>query len=165
VSLPLQEEEQGQRHFVLQLIQSVRRNFSAVVIRSLVYFGVVFGVGFILGAIRVLLLVPRFGDRVAELIEAPLMLAAIYFAARFITKRFEASRRVEFLHSGLVALLFMLAVEFSVVLALQGQSIREYLAERDPVAGTVYVVMLVIFAAMPYLVGRDCVTAGGQGNR
>ena len=124
------------------------------VIRGLVYFGLVFGVGFILGFIRVLWVVPRFGDRGAELIEAPLMLAAIYFASGFIIQRFEASRRVEYLYSGLMALTLLLITEFSVVLGLQGLSIREYMAERDPVAGVVYAVMLIIFAVMPWLLGR-----------
>ena len=126
----------------------------SVVIRGVVYFAVVFGVGFVLGFIRVLWLVPRLGDRTAELIEAPLMLGAIFLAARLITQRYTASRRLEYLHSGLVALAVLLVVEFSVVLGIQGMSIREYLAARDPVAGAVYVVMLIVFAAMPWLVGR-----------
>ena len=46
------------------------------------------------------------------------------------------------------------AIEFSVVLALRALSISEYLAERAPVAGVVYVVMLIVFSAMPFLVGR-----------
>ena len=82
------------------------------------------------------------------------MLVAIYLSARFITQRFAASRRVDYLYSGLVALIILVILEFSVVLGLQGISIREYLAERDPVAGAVYVVMLVLFAAMPWLVSK-----------
>jgi hypothetical protein len=124
------------------------------VIRGVIYFGLVFGVGFILGTIRVLWGVPHFGVRTAELIEAPLMLAATYFAARFITQRFSASRRVEYLFSGLLALILLLGTEFLVVLGLQGLSIREYLAERDRVAGGVYVIMLFIFTIMPWLLGK-----------
>jgi len=33
-------------------------------------------------------------------------------------------------------------------------TIREYFASRDPVAGTVYIVMLGVFAIMPLLVDR-----------
>ncbi len=133
-------------------------------IRGLVYFALVFGVGFILGFFRVLIVVPLVGDRVAELLEAPLMLAAIYFSARFVTQRFRASRKVAYLYSGLLALLLLLLVEFTVVLALQGSSIREYLSERDPVAGAVYVVMLMIFAVMPVLLGKARVEASDYGN-
>ena len=123
-------------------------------IRGIVYFGLVFSVGFVLGFVRVLWVVPLVGDRTAELIETPLMLATIYVSGRFITQRFRALRRVEYLYSGLVALLLLLIVEFSVVLGLQGLSVREYVAERDPVAGAVYVGMLIIFSVMPWLVNK-----------
>ncbi len=122
--------------------------------RGVVYFALVFGVGFILGPIRVLWLEPRLGQRSAELIETPLMLVAIYFAAGFVIKRFEASRRVEYLYSGLVALSVLLVAEFTVVLALRGLSVQEYLAQSDPVADAVYVVMLIIFAVMPWHLGK-----------
>jgi len=55
---------------------------------------------------------------------------------------------------GLVALGLLLVAEFTVVLWLWGLPIGEYLASRDPVAGTVYVVMLGVFAIMPVLVAR-----------
>ena len=38
---------------------------------GIAYFAVVLGAGFILGSIRVPLLVPRLGERIAELIEMP----------------------------------------------------------------------------------------------
>ncbi|MDX1439456.1 MAG: hypothetical protein R3284_06090 [Rubricoccaceae bacterium] len=125
-----------------------------LLIRSGVYFSVVFGVAVILGTMRVLWLVPQVGERTAELIESPLMLTVIYFSARFVTQRIKASRGVEYLYSGLLALVFVLAVEFSVVLGVEGISLREYFAERDAVAGVVYAVMLIIFAVMPWLVGK-----------
>jgi len=53
------------------------------VLRGVVYFCLVFGVGFILGTIRVLWVVPHLGVRTAELIETPLMLAATFLAARY----------------------------------------------------------------------------------
>lgn len=126
-----------------------------IVIRAAVYFALVFGAGFLLGTIRVLALVPRWGERTAELIEAPLMLTAIYLAARFVTRRLPATRRLEYLSSGLLALVLLLAVEFSVVLHLRGIGIDEYLATRDPVSGAVYATLLMIFALMPWwLAGR-----------
>ncbi len=48
----------------------------------------------------------------------------------------------------------MLIAEFTLVLWLRGLSIKEYLAARDPVAGTVYYVALGVFAVMPLLVAR-----------
>ena len=55
---------------------------------------------------------------------------------------------------GGVALSLLLIAEFTLVLWLRGLSIRDYLAGRDPVAGTVYYVMLGVFAVMPLLVAR-----------
>jgi type IV secretory pathway TrbD component len=53
---------------------------------------------------------------------------------------------------GGIALVLMLVAEFGLVLWLRGMSIREYFASRDPVAGTVYYVMLGVFGVMPLLV-------------
>lgn len=122
--------------------------------RAAVYFGVVFGVGFLLGIVRVLVLEPRLGERWAELAEAPLMLVAIVLSARFVVHRFPAAQEASYLVSGGIALLLLLLVEFSVVLGIRGLTISEYFAERDPVAGGVYVLLLVIFAAMPWVLGR-----------
>ena len=124
-------------------------------IRSLIYFCLVFGVGFLLGIVRVLVLVPRIGELRAEIAEAPLMLAAIFLSAKFIVHRFPALHRASYLVSGGVALLILVLVEFSVVLGIRGISISQYFAERDPVAGGVYVLMLIIFAAMPWLLGAN----------
>ena len=120
-------------------------------IRGVVYFALVFGVGFLLGVVRVLALVPRLGERWAELAEMPLMLLAIIVSARFVVRRFPATHRASYLASGGIALLLLLVVELAVVLAMRGMSVSQYIAERDPLAGSLYVVMLVVFAVMPWL--------------
>lgn len=122
---------------------------------ALVYFALVFGAGFVLGPIRILWAVPRFGARTAELMETPIMLTVIVLAARWIVRRFAVppapSRR---LAVGGLALVFVLAMELSAVLALRGLTISQYTATRDPVAGAVYLGSLVVFALMPLLVAR-----------
>jgi hypothetical protein len=122
---------------------------------GVLYFALVFGAGFVLGPIRILWLVPRFGTRTAELMETPLMLAVIIVAARWVVRRLGApSTSSKRLGVGMIALGLLLVVEFSLVLWLRGLTFREYLASRDPVAGTVYIVMLGLFAIMPLLVAR-----------
>jgi hypothetical protein len=122
---------------------------------GVLYFVLVFGAGFVLGPIRILWVVPRFGVRMAELMETPIMFVVIIFAARWIVRRLAVpstpSRR---LILGCVGLGLMMVGEFTLVLWLQGLSMREYLASRDPVSGTVYYVMLGVFGIMPLLVAR-----------
>ena len=47
---------------------------------------------------------------------------------------------------GCIAVGFLLVAEFALVTSLRGLSIGQYLATRDPVSGTVYSAMLVVFA-------------------
>lgn len=123
-------------------------------IRAVVYFALVFGTGFLLGIVRVLWAEPRIGTRLAELAEAPLMLAAICLAARFVVRRFPAGRAGAYLVSGGLALLLLVVTELTVVLGLRGVGIGEYVSGRDPLAGAVYLFMLALFAVMPWLLGR-----------
>ena len=122
---------------------------------GVLYFALVFGAGFVLGPIRILWVVPRFGTRMAELMETPIMFAVTIFAARWVLRRLAVpSKPSGRLGMGCIALGFLLVAEFTLVLWLRGLSIREYLATRDPVSGTVYYVMLGVFAIMPLLVSR-----------
>jgi hypothetical protein len=119
------------------------------------YFVLVFGAGFVLGPIRILWLVPRVGERTAELMEAPIMLGVIVLAARWIARRVAGPPTpLRLLGVGVVALVLLLVVEFTVVLWLRGLTIGEYFAGRDPVAGTAYIMMLGVFTVMPLLVAR-----------
>lgn len=119
------------------------------------YFAFVFGAGFVLGTIHILLVEPRMGTRMAELIETPIMLAVTIAAAQWIIRRLAVpSTPYSRLGMGLVALGFLLAAEFTLVLWLRGLSISEYLANRDPVSGMVYYMLLGLFAIMPLLVAR-----------
>lgn len=120
------------------------------------YFALVFGAGFVLGPIRVLLVAPRIGERNAELLEAPLMLLVIITAARWVVRRFQlplgASNRILV---GMIALTFGLLFEFTLVLELRGLSLTEYFRTRDPISGSVYYLTLVLFALMPLLVRQN----------
>ncbi len=116
------------------------------------YFALVFGAGFVLGTIRTLWLVPRLGTRVAELLEMPLMFVVTVVAARWIVRRLAVPTSIwARLAMGFLALVLLLIAEFSFVLGLRGLTIREYHATRDPVSGTVYYLMLGVFAVMPLL--------------
>ena len=122
---------------------------------GVLYFGLVFGAGFVLGTIRTLWVVPLVGARTAELMEMPIMLAVTIVAARWTVVRLSVpmvwSARLEM---GCIALVLMLIAEFGFVLWIRGLSIKDYLATRDPVAGAVYYLLLAVFAIMPLLTRR-----------
>ena len=123
---------------------------------GVLYFALVFGAGFVLGAARTLWVVPRVGARKGKLIEMPIMLVVTIVAARWIVLHFGiTSEALVRLGVGGIALGFMLVVEFGPVLWMRGLSIKQYFATRDRVSGTVYYVMLGVFAVMPFLVVRN----------
>jgi hypothetical protein len=120
---------------------------------GVLYFVLVFGTGFAIGAIRVTWVTPRLGTRTAELLEAPFMFVVTILAARWTVRRFDVPPHWPYrLGMGVIALWLMLFAEFTLVLWIQRLSIGEYLATRDPVSGAVYYAMLMVFAAMPLLV-------------
>lgn len=121
-----------------------------------IYFALVFGAGFVLGVVRVIWIVPRLGIRTAELLEAPFMLLIIILAARWVVRNLalQTVPKVR-LGAGFVALSFLLFAELTIVLGVRHLTLAQYLAGRDIVAGIVYAVMLLVFAAMPLLVVRS----------
>ena len=127
------------------------RNFKPAVL----YFALVLGTGFALGIIRVPFLVPRLGERYAELLEMPFMFVAIVLAARYVVRRFDlpASLSVR-LQVGFAALAMSVLAELLVATVLQGRSLVQFIASRDPVSGSVYLVMLLLFALMPSILAR-----------
>lgn len=127
-----------------------RSEAGAVAAAAVLYFAVVFAVGFVLGTVRVLLVVPVLGERPAELIELPVMIAASYFAAGWVLRR--SSRVLSFAGAalaGVLALALLVATELTLVLLLRGITLSRYLAERDRVAGIAYLAALLIFGALP----------------
>ena len=115
------------------------------------YFALVFLGGFILAVPRILWAAPRFGERTAELIEAPIMLLVILWAAGWVERRFPTLALRQRALVGCGALAMLLAAEALLVVGVREMTLSQYLNGRDIVAGSVYLVMLGLFAAMPAL--------------
>jgi hypothetical protein len=127
---------------------------------GLCYFALTFGAGFLLGPLRIFLMVPRVGARAAELAELPVMIIVTWLAARWTIRRFRVplstgSRLV----MGVVAFALLLAAEFALVLPLRGLTLQQYFATRDPVSSVAYYASLVLLALMPLIVERKRVSA------
>jgi hypothetical protein len=112
-----------------------------------VYFTVVFGVGFVLGIIRVVWIVPLLGIGNAELLEQPFMLIAVFLTARWVVHQFGSKlNRTEILSMGLIAFGVMVLIEVMVALFLQP------VRAGDTLSGVAYLLNLGMFALMPWLV-------------
>jgi uncharacterized protein len=133
-----------------------QRQWVRILKAAVLYFAIVFGAGSIFGPFRILLVVPRLGQRLAELLEAPLMLIVIIVAAKWIVRKFQLPPRAVYrLGVGLLAFGFGLLFEIVLVLKLRNLTLPEYFETRDAVAATVYYLTLMLFALMPLLVKRN----------
>lgn len=119
---------------------------------ALLYFAIVLGTGFVLGMFRVPILVPRIGERWAELAEMPIMAAVIFFSAGYVLRRYpEIGSPGRSLAAGFLALALSVAAELGLAVALQNQTLLEFITSRDKVSGSVYLGLLLVFAVMPRL--------------
>lgn len=146
-------------------MRTLSSNATQFIKAGLAYFALVFGAGFVLGSVRVPFLVPRVGERIAELIETPFMFLVVLLSARFIAERFALPATTSArLSVGLLALALLLGAEFVLAAAIQDRSLAEYVASRDPVSGAVYLAMLAVFALMPLILARgSTLRTGGDG--
>ena len=115
------------------------------------YFVQVFGTGFALAFIRIPFLVSRFGVRIAELMERPVMLAVIALASHRLAQRHPEFGRGRRLAAGATAFCLLVGAELGVAWGLGARSPADYIASRDPVSGSVYLASLVFFAVAPAL--------------
>ena len=119
----------------------------------MIYFLLVFAVGWILGPIRELWALPHFGRMSAMLSEAVIMLIAVTVAARWVIRRFDVPRTLPATISmGLIAIGLLFPAEIAGVVWVRGLSVQEYLTGFATLPGIISLVMFLLFAAMPTLV-------------
>ena len=136
---------------------------SMIIRAGLVYFAIVLGAGFVLGVFRVPLLVPRIGERWAELAEMPIMAAVIFMGAGYILRRFPEIRHPgRSLMAGVLALVLSVAAELGLATVIQDRTLAEFISSRDKVSGSVYIALLLVFAVMPRLRLTSHVQAAGK---
>jgi hypothetical protein len=123
-------------------------------IAGLIYFGIVFGAGFVFGAFREMVLTPLYGRTSAVLLEAPFMLVAIVAGAWIaLHRRSFGKDRLALFMVGVIGLLLVQVAEFGVGLGLRGISVQDQLAYLKTTAGQIYLFLLAIFVLMPLIIG------------
>jgi hypothetical protein len=115
------------------------------------YAVIVFLIGFILGTIRVLLVIPRLGETIAVIIEAPVILAASWFVCRWCVDRLHVRGTVTTRSlMGLVAFLVLMSAEMGLG-AMLGRSLVDQVAAYGSPAGAMGLAARVIFAIFPVI--------------
>jgi hypothetical protein len=115
-----------------------------------VYFVIVFAIGFVLGAIRVLVLVPRIGELTAVLIELPLMLTASWIVCKSLITRFRVAPEVfDRIVMGASAFGFLLVAEIALSTCVFGSPIESTFVMYLTLPGLVGLCGQLAFAAIP----------------
>ncbi|MCL9999391.1 MAG: hypothetical protein NBV68_08420 [Erythrobacter sp.] len=114
------------------------------------YWAVVFALGFVLGTVRVLWVIPRIGLVPATLLELPLILAASWFAAGWLVRRFALAAGGEALAAGALAFAILMVAECALAGVLSGQSPAQWVAGLAEPHATLGLAGQVLFALMPW---------------
>lgn len=125
------------------------------VMRSAVlYWGIVFALGFVLGTIRTLLLAPRVGLLPATALELPIMLGASWWAAGLLMRRFGIGTNGGALAMGALAFALLMLAECALALVLVGQAPSQWLAGLRQPHALLGLAGQVAFALIPWLIAR-----------
>ena len=125
---------------------------SRVVTAAVVYFALVLAVGLVFGPARVFWLEPWLGPALAVLCEAPFLIAAMMFSARFASLLAGLGGRWPArLSMGVLALIMQQVADLSIGFGLRGVTLQQQLDYFQTLPGYIYVGMLTLFAAVPLL--------------
>jgi hypothetical protein len=117
-----------------------------------VYFALVYAIGFLLGALRVLVLLPLIGETASVLLETPVMFLVSWIAARWSSEAFLVPARLgPRVAMGAFAFALLILGELVVSSLVFGRSLAETLATFHSVPGAVGLSAQMIFALLPLI--------------
>ncbi|WOE75659.1 hypothetical protein [Alterisphingorhabdus coralli] len=108
----------------------------------------VFAIGFLLGVLRMLVLVPAMGEMGAVLLELPVILAASAFFARLYVNRYQLRRVTERLITGALAFGLLMLLEI-ILTFLNGGSLASWMEKLMTAHGAVGLAGQLVFALLP----------------
>jgi hypothetical protein len=119
---------------------------------GIAYAASVFALGFVLGTIRIFLIVPSLGPTAAVLIETPVILAASWLLARYWMKRACVGEAIPArLLAGGVAFVTLMAFEVILSTTVFQRSVAEAIANFQTAAGAIGLAGQLAFASFPAL--------------
>lgn len=117
-----------------------------------VYFAIVFMLGFILGTIRVVWVVPLFGETVAVILEAPIILGFSWAVSRRCVSHFAVQAGLAArLLMGLAALALLIVAELGVGVIAFDRSVTDHFRGYLSLAGAIGGSAQLIFAFLPVI--------------
>ncbi len=117
---------------------------------AIVYWAMVFALGFVLGTVRVLWVIPLVGLLPATLLELPLILMASWFAAGWLVQRFAIASGREALTVGALAFAILMLAECALAGVLSGETPAQWLAGLGQPHALLGLAGQVVFALMPW---------------
>ena len=124
----------------------------AAIKAGFIYFLGIFVLGFLLGTIRTLVLIPRIGNLAGVILEIPVMLTASWFFCSWIMARFRLTRETKYLFLfGGSAFLWLMIAEFCVSVYIFSQPWSEYLANFRTMPGSIGFLAQIIFSCIPLI--------------
>ena len=126
-----------------------------VITAAVVYAIAAFAVGFLLGTIRVLVVIPRLGETLAVLLETPIMLFVSWQVSRWCVRMFSVgASTTERALMGAMAFAVLMLAEFTLSVALFQRSPDEYARAFLSLAGAIGLAAQVAFALIPWIQSR-----------
>jgi hypothetical protein len=115
------------------------------------YFAIIFSLGFVLGSLRVLVIIPRIGELAATLLEVPVILAASWFVCGWLIKRLQIAPDMRSrLMMGAVAFGLTMIAEPLLGLAF-GRPLAEQWSALQRPAGIAGLAGQVLFGLIPWI--------------
>jgi len=131
------------------------RGWAACLWAGSIYAVLVYVIGFALGTVRVLVLVPRFGATLSVLLESPLILSASWLLSKATVKRFEVPEEIAArVLMGAVAFVVLMCGELAVFVLVFGRPLSVFVPEFATVPGAIGLAGQLAFAAFPLLQAR-----------
>ncbi|QHL92025.1 hypothetical protein GVO57_14115 (plasmid) [Sphingomonas changnyeongensis] len=116
------------------------------------YFAGMFAIGFVLGTLRVLLLVPAIGEWGATLTELPVMLAVSWLYCGWLTRWLDVPERLgPRLQMGAVALTLLWIAEILLGICLFGRHLPQQILAMARGPGLAGLAAQIIFATFPFV--------------
>lgn len=114
------------------------------------YFFITFFVAFILGVVRVTLVIPVIGELSAVLIEVPLMIFISWKVSAWAMSRYFPNRSLkEYLVLGFIAFSFLMASEYFLAVVILGQTSADYFLSFQTAHGFIGLLGQIAFAVLP----------------